>query len=267
MIYYMSMTDVESFLKEYLKKRPLFLSLIRAKEAELFQKFLPLKKPVLDVGVGDGFFTNVLLTPLRVEPLKVVEAGLDLKESRIEEARKLGIYKQLVTYDGKHLPFPDEHFSTVISNCVLEHVLDLKALLKEVYRVLKPNGTFLTTVMAKPWEDHLYGAKIFGRFYKDWMRKKQIHRNLLTNDDWDKVFRKTGFRIERKIGYLSPKACQLIDICHYLSIASLITYKLFGRWVLFPQLSSLYPINFLSSILSEPIRPESSGAVFYVLRK
>ena len=46
--------DTINYLSIYLRHRPLFLSLIRAKEAAMFQKFLPLKRPALDVGCGDG---------------------------------------------------------------------------------------------------------------------------------------------------------------------------------------------------------------------
>ena len=252
---------IKFLLQEYLKERPLFLSLIRAKEAELYQKFLPLKKPVLDVGIGDGFFAKMVFAK------KIIDIGLDLEESRINEARRLKIYRELLTFDGINIPFPNNFFSTIVSNCVLEHVLDLKALLKEVHRVLKPNGTFLTTVMAKPWEDHLYGAKIFGRFYKDWMRKTQVHRNLLSRTEWDKSFERSGFKISKRIGYLTSTACSLIDICHYLSLPSLVTYKLFGRWVLFPQMNFVYPVDYLTNILSKDINSDQSGAIFYVLRK
>ncbi len=262
---------IKFLLQEYLKERPLFLSLIRAREAELYQKFLPFDRPVLDVGVGDGYFAKVTFLN-RVGPYSgsdphQIDVGLDLQDSRIEEARKLNIYKKLVIYDGRKIPLPDNSFNTVISNCVLEHVMDLKALLKEVHRVLKRDGIFFTTVMTKPWEDHLYGAKIFGRFYKGWMRKQQVHRNLLTKNAWDETLRKSGFKIEKAIGYLTPQACQLIDICHYLSLPSLISYKLTGRWVLFPQMNFVYSVDYLTNILSKDINSDQSGAIFYVLRK
>lgn len=255
----MSMNNVESFLKEYLKERPLFLSLIRAKEADLYQKYLPFKHPVLDVGCGDGFFAKVTFGKLDV--------GLDLDDSRIKEARRLGIYKKFVTYDGKHIPFPDKSFSTVVSNCVLEHVEDLSSLLTEIHRVLKPGGLFLTTVMAKPWEDYLFGTKLFGGWYKKWIRKKQVHRNLLSKSAWDTMFGRRGFRIIEAKGYLSPTACALIDVCHYISLPSLISYVLFRKWVIFPKLTSMYPIKWFTSILSEDVEASKSGAVFYVLIK
>ena len=262
---------IDYFLKEYLRERPLFLALIRAKEAQLYQKYIPLKKPVLDVGCGDGFFVKVTFGQGRTlsgsDPNQI-DVGLDLEDSRINEAKKAGIYKKLVTFDGKHLRFPDNSFSTVISNCVLEHVQDLGLLAAEVHRVLKPNGLFLTTVAAKPWEDNLFGAILFGTWYQDWMRKKQIHLNLFTKQQWDKLFTKLGFEIEDSFGYLSPQACRLIDLSHYLSAPNLISYKLFGKWVLFPEITQyIYPIKYFSSVLSQKVSADKSGTIFYVLRK
>lgn len=253
--------NVEYFLKHYVTQRPLFLSLIRASEAFLYQKYLPLKSPILDVGCGDGFFAK---TTFHLS----IGAGLDMENSRIKEARKLNIYKKLVTYGGGKFPFPSRSFQTVISNCVLEHIDDLNLTIEEIYRVLKPGGIFFTTVMAKSWEDNLFGAKLFGGVYKKWMRKKQVHKNLFTREKWDKTFQKAGFRITNRVGYLSAEACQLIDICHYFSIPSLISHRLFGRWVLFPQIAQyIYPVKYLSRVLSEQVSADDSGAIFYFLRK
>lgn len=290
----MSMMVIQDYLKAYLCERPLFLSLIRAKEAFLYQKYFPFKKPVLDIGCGDGFFAKVTFSKRHPEPchsgldpeshgilkqvqddvksvqddMNLIDIGLDVKESRINEARKLGIYKKLVIYDGVKIPFPDNYFSTIVSNCVLEHVTELEAVLEEAYRVLKPGGVFLTTVMAKPWEDYLFGTKLLGVWYQNWMRKKQVHLNLYNHKNWDDVFKKSGFRIVDKIGYLDKKASRLVDICHYLSIGSLVTYKLFGKWVIFPELSvKFYPLNYLTGVISKEIKPDQAGAIFYKLTK
>lgn len=281
--------DIAFFLHEYLVQRPLFLSLIRAKEAELYQKYLPFKGPVLDFGVGDGFFAKVTFdyeshpevsdSEVEGSPTKSgeilrqaqddqIDVGLDLEGSRIDEARDLGIYKKLVTYDGGEIPYPSRFFQTVISNCVLEHISDLDLTIKEIHRVLRPGGTFITTVMAKSWEDNLFGAKILGNTYKKWMREKQIHKNLLTRGEWDQIFEDVEFKITKKEGYLSPSACSLIDICHYLSVPSLISYKIFGKWVLFPGLAKfIYPVDYFVKILSQKVSPDKSGAIFYVLSK
>lgn len=42
--------------------------------------------------------------------------------------------------DAHHLPFKDNSFETVFCSQVLEHVVSPKQVLKEIYRVLKPDG-------------------------------------------------------------------------------------------------------------------------------
>lgn len=250
---------LEYFLREYLTARPLFLSLIRAKEAFLYQKYLPLPRPILDVGCGDGYFAHVAFG--------VIDVGLDLENSTIHESERLQVYEKLVTYNGIHIPFPHHHFATVVSNCVLEHVEHLPTVLSEVHRVLRPGGRFLTTVMAKPWEEHLVGTILFGRWYQSWMRKKQVHRHLLTKEQWSAAFTDAGFTIRETVGYLSAAACRLIDVCHYLSLPSLLTYKLMKQWVVLPQMTRLYPVSHLLRIIAPDVPPERSGALLFAVDK
>lgn len=48
-------------------------------------------------------------------------------------------------YDGKNLPFEDNKFDTIICTEVFEHIEDLSFTLKELKRVLKPEGKILIT--------------------------------------------------------------------------------------------------------------------------
>ncbi|HYC40094.1 MAG TPA: class I SAM-dependent methyltransferase [Chitinophagaceae bacterium] len=50
-----------------------------------------------------------------------------------------------VLYDGKTLPFPDEHFDSVFSSEVFEHVFNLNETLDEIRRVMKPGARILVT--------------------------------------------------------------------------------------------------------------------------
>lgn len=258
--------SLHDFLIQYLKERPFFLSLIRARELSLYQDYLPFKGLVLDVGCGDGFFASILFTKKVKSEGKII--GLDIKESRMKEARALHIYDEIVEYDGVHMLFSSNSFDTVFSNCVLEHVSELDEVLKETYRVMKKGAAFIAPVMARPWEENLVGSLLFGNSYKTWMRKKQVHVNLNTDKEWDNHFKKAGFKIEKKEGYLSPRACKLMDIAHYVSIPSLISRILFNRWVLFPDITAkLYPLKKIENILSERVEAGKSGAIFYVLKK
>jgi SAM-dependent methyltransferase len=51
-----------------------------------------------------------------------------------------------VFYDGVRLPFANGEFDSVFSSEVLEHVPNIHNSLKEIYRVLKPDGQILLTL-------------------------------------------------------------------------------------------------------------------------
>jgi len=50
-----------------------------------------------------------------------------------------------VFYDGRQLPFENEHFDSVFSSEVFEHIFNLDEVLKEINRVMKPLSKILIT--------------------------------------------------------------------------------------------------------------------------
>ncbi|MFM2268545.1 MAG: hypothetical protein RL757_1986 [Bacteroidota bacterium] len=58
-----------------------------------------------------------------------------------------------IFYDGKHIPFADNHFDSAICSQVLEHVFHPDDFLQEIRRVLKPDGCLLLTVPFV-WDEH-----------------------------------------------------------------------------------------------------------------
>ena len=158
-------------------------------------------------------------------------------------------------------------FSTVISNCVLEHVENLPLILREINRVIKRGGFFYLTVMTDMWNDHLIGGSLFGKRYIKWMKKIQIHYNLLSQSEWEKLFEKSGFKVIEKVGYIDKKTSHLIELFHYLSVDSLISYKLFKKWVLFPLRFKVIENLILKRIRNTYKPKKNSSTVFYALKK
>ncbi|KKQ23850.1 MAG: hypothetical protein US40_C0010G0030 [Candidatus Roizmanbacteria bacterium GW2011_GWC2_37_13] len=255
------MKNKDYFIRKYLENRPMFLAIIRSQEAVLFQKHnYVIKGKVLDFGCGDGFFTEIVFGKGKID------VGLDLKNSRALRADENKTYKKVVYYDGKKIPFPDKYFSTVISNCVLEHIPNLKQSLSEIKRVLKPKGFFLTSVMTDRWEDYLFGKNIIGNKYLQIMRKRQEHYNLLSSKQWNSIFEKTGFKIIKTDDYMNKKQSQIMDLFHYLSLPSLISHKFTNKWVLFPKwYKYLFMDKYIDNLLLERKIKEGS-AQFYLLK-
>lgn len=94
-------------------------------------------KSVLDLGCGAG---KHLLRLTGMEPSQLT--GIDLSESMIRQARisTLGFNVSLYEGDARFMPVPDCSQDVVFSNFVLHYFHDLKDILKEISRVLSPQG-------------------------------------------------------------------------------------------------------------------------------
>jgi arsenite methyltransferase len=100
---------------------------------------------ILDLGCGRG--EETLKAALLVGPTGLA-AGLDLTEAMVTQAREnaksAGVSNAVfVQGDIEALPFPDESFDGVMSNCVINHAKDKTAVYREISRVLKPGGRFV----------------------------------------------------------------------------------------------------------------------------
>jgi len=58
-----------------------------------------------------------------------------------------------VIYDGKKIPFDDEHFDSVFSSEVFEHIFNLEEIIPEIKRVMKKQGKILITCPFV-WNEH-----------------------------------------------------------------------------------------------------------------
>lgn len=83
--------------------------------------------PVLDLGCGTGHSYRELAPRVSV--------GVDIEPSAL-----VGQHRETHVADMRSLPFPDDHFASVLSVQSLEHVPDPELVLAEVVRVLRPAG-------------------------------------------------------------------------------------------------------------------------------
>lgn len=97
---------------------------------------------VLDLGCGGG--SDVLLAARRVAP-DGMAIGLDITDGMLalaeENRRRAGVGNaRFVKGDMAAIPLPDGAVDVVLSNCVVNLAPDKDAVLREVFRVLRPGG-------------------------------------------------------------------------------------------------------------------------------
>jgi ubiquinone/menaquinone biosynthesis C-methylase UbiE len=127
------------------EKEPILESILSSLRYRKIIKHVANGLKVLDLGCG---YNAGFLRKIQDKNCECV--GLDISVNK--EIKSTGI--NLVEHDlNEKLPFNDNTFDVVTSLANLEHLMDPKAVLNEIYRVLKPGGTLLLTtpsVYAKP---------------------------------------------------------------------------------------------------------------------
>lgn len=98
---------------------------------------------LLDVGCGNGVFSANLKHKLGCRLI-----GVDGSEYALEQARNNGFDETFVIKDfcEDKLPFENNLFNMIVCKDVLEHLINPEYLIKEIYRVCKPNGYILVHV-------------------------------------------------------------------------------------------------------------------------
>lgn len=109
-------------------------------------QFAQIKKGDTVIDLGSGAGNDCFVARFETgETGKVI--GIDFTPAMLEKARKnaekLG-FKNVEFLEGdiENMPVSDEIADVVVSNCVLNLVPDKDAVLKDIYRVLKPGGHF-----------------------------------------------------------------------------------------------------------------------------
>jgi SAM-dependent methyltransferase len=94
---------------------------------------------VLDLGCGVGAYHSGLQDCFRQLH------GIDVSEQSIRIAVEQHPFVQYSTFDGVRLPYRDDQFSIIFAVCVMHHVPpeQWSALIKELHRVMRPNGLIL----------------------------------------------------------------------------------------------------------------------------
>ena len=124
---------------------------------------------------------------------------MDIDPEEAAQAKKTGIYKAVHTCSAQAIPEKDSTFDFVFSNSVLEHIENIKAVIKEAARVLKGNGIFMFVVPSNTFYDCLRGPIWPGVSRQGYIQKLDARLAVLRYwnlQEWEKALVEAGFTVE-----------------------------------------------------------------------
>lgn len=125
-------------LESYYKTNISYYNLLKTYDITTYEKYMKFLRPsrgknILEFGCGAGQVINKLTE----EGYNAI--GIDISPLAVETARNSGNgFFHII--DSNKLPFNDNYFDSVGTIDVLEHLYDPENWLREMIRVLKPNG-------------------------------------------------------------------------------------------------------------------------------
>ncbi len=260
-------TPQDDLLWRQLKTIPAFRAVLRAVEAR-FYFAVDLPEPTLDVGCGDGHFSQMVFR-------RKIQAGIDPWWNPLKKAQQSEMYDVALQAMGDTLPFPDGHFASAFSNSVLEHIPDIQPVLNETSRVLQMNGRFLITMPSHNFTKYLGGAALFERlglpgaaaWYRGFFNRISRHAHTDSAEVWTERLAQAGFGIERWQYYFSKNALRALEFGHVQGIPAAVMHALTGHWIVAPWASSLQRVErWLRPFYNEPF-PADGTYLLIVARK
>lgn len=138
---------------------------------------------ILDIGCGNG--DNVC----RLSKKGAEVIGIDLD---VAQAQKKYPALKFLSMPAEKLEFADNNFDKIYAYDVLEHVENVDATLKEIFRVLKSGGTLIATI------PHYRSEKILMRKNKNYWQEVG-HRRLFNGGELESLLKRQGFIVEKRI--------------------------------------------------------------------
>src|SRR5947207_849529 len=143
---------------------------------------IPSNARVLDVGCGSGWATRLMAE--KAEAGRVM--GVDIADEMITLARDTSTQFSNVEFrvaSAEKLPFEDGEFSHAFSMESLYYYADVLVALKEINRVLKPGGLFVTVI-------DLYKEN---QPSHQWIGQLKVPVHLLSIQEYRSLFERAGF--------------------------------------------------------------------------
>ncbi len=183
----------------------------QAQRREMLPFIPPDARHFLELGCGAGIFGALLRE--QIGGAHVI--GVEVHPDAAAEARKRLDVVIESPIEAALNSIPDESVDCVVCNDVLEHLVDPWSVLRRLRSILRPGGTVVSSI---PNVRHfpVFKAYFLGG---EWRYEKhgvldQTHLRFFTKQSIERLFRETGFnvdRIEGIFGYRLPWKAALLN--------------------------------------------------------
>ncbi len=171
-------------------------------------------KRVLDLGFGTGRHTIWLAEKgFEVYGIDISRKGKEITEKKIKERNLKNVY--LKTADMHDIPFDKDFFDAVIATYVLEHntLSDLKKAISEVYRVTKPKGIIIATLISTGDPRFGKGKKIEPNTYidLDGPSESNVPHHFSDKEEIERLFSKFNtIQLKEKRGFSERRKTEAV---------------------------------------------------------
>lgn len=169
---------------------------------------------ILDLGCGGGIWYKKVSERVQTDEIY----GIDILSEAVRDANKRGLHVILADLNGK-FPTKCKSVDVVISNQVLEHLIDVDNFIAEIWACLKPGGyaiistenlSSLDNLVAlflgqQAFSQHISRRYNVGNIFSphfSWSHKenRNHHRTIFTYYGLQQLFVAYGFKIENALG-------------------------------------------------------------------
>ncbi len=102
-------------------------------------------KNILDVGCGNAWAAEHFIHKKKI----ITSLDVSIVNPRKALRKFPSPFHSALTGDSFHLPVKDNSFDCVIASEIIEHIINPRAFVKELYRVVKPEGRLIITTPYK----------------------------------------------------------------------------------------------------------------------
>jgi ubiquinone/menaquinone biosynthesis C-methylase UbiE len=124
----------------------------------------PSTAKVLDAGTGTARIPILICQRCPQWQITAIDLAQFMLQIGTKNVKEAGLEQQITLelIDAKQLPYPNGQFDMVISNSLIHHLPDPLPFLKELKRILKPNGAILIRDLIRPPSEEVINTLVEG---------------------------------------------------------------------------------------------------------